>query len=263
MSMTNAQRKKAVLALIIKKAMADPKVAMPEGLGRFLKEMSDRFDQLEQKVHAAHKAQAPQSIVIERPGKDAVVNYRHIIDEVLRRMPEPPKPTAPIIDLEGIAAHVMRQIPKPAKPLEIDHEKLAEALMKGIIKGKKLKMEHIDGLSEEIAVQRNQLAGKVYGRDTLVRGGGDTVAAGSGISIATDANGKKVITSTVTGLTIIAISGTIDDSNKIFTAASEPTLLNINGSFYQKTGGNITWTYLAGTITLSSAIGTGGSIFGV
>ncbi len=65
------------------------------------------------------------------------------------------------------------------------------------------------------------------------------------------------------GVTIITISGTIDDSNVNFTATSEPTLLNINGGFYQQTGGAITWTYLAGAITLSSPVGTGGSIYGL
>lgn len=67
----------------------------------------------------------------------------------------------------------------------------------------------------------------------------------------------------IAGISIVAVSGTIDDSNVTFTAVSEPTLLNINGAFYQKTGGVITWSFLSGTITLSSAIGTGGSIFGI
>ncbi len=111
--------------------------------------------------------------------------------------------------------------------------------------------------------QGESLAGKQYGVDTWARGGGDTVKAGTNVTITTDANGKKVISVTPAALAIIAVSGTIDDSNKTFTAASQPTLLNINGSFYAPTGGNITWTYVAGTITLSSLIGTGGSIFGV
>lgn len=65
------------------------------------------------------------------------------------------------------------------------------------------------------------------------------------------------------GLTLLVISGVIDDSNVTFTATSEPQALDINGSIYQKTGGNITWTYTSGTITLSSPVGSGGSIFGI
>ncbi len=69
--------------------------------------------------------------------------------------------------------------------------------------------------------------------------------------------------SSSSGITIIAVTGTIDDSNVTFAATAEPTLLNINGAFYDKTGGAITWTYVVGVITLSSPIGTGGAIFGI
>ena len=69
--------------------------------------------------------------------------------------------------------------------------------------------------------------------------------------------------STGGGITIVPITGTINDTNVTFTSTSEPTLLNINGAFYQTTGGVITWTYVAGTITLSSPVGTGGSIYGI
>ena len=65
------------------------------------------------------------------------------------------------------------------------------------------------------------------------------------------------------GITIITISGTVDDSNTSFTATTQPTLLNINGSFYQPLGGAITWTYAGGTITISSPVGTGGQIYGI
>lgn len=65
------------------------------------------------------------------------------------------------------------------------------------------------------------------------------------------------------GFTIVAVTGTVDDSNVTFTAATEPTALVINGGIYQKTGGSITWTYVGTTITLSFPVGTGGSIFGL
>lgn len=73
----------------------------------------------------------------------------------------------------------------------------------------------------------------------------------------------RLLTSSTATLTIITISGTINDANVTFTAGSQPTLLFINGAAYQQTGGAITWTYVTGTITLSSPVGTGGSIFGI
>lgn len=64
---------------------------------------------------------------------------------------------------------------------------------------------------------------------------------------------------------ILAATGTIDDSNLDFTFASLPIVLVINGGVYQQTGGAITWSWNAGllTATLSSPVGSGGSIFGL
>lgn len=67
-------------------------------------------------------------------------------------------------------------------------------------------------------------------------------------------------------LTIInKTAGTIDDSNMVFTFPALPKVLVINGSEVLPTGGSITWTWNAGTLqaTLSSPVGTGGSIFGM
>ncbi len=65
------------------------------------------------------------------------------------------------------------------------------------------------------------------------------------------------------GVEIITISGTIDDSNVNFTASEQPVLLVINGGTYEQSGGSITWSYSLGTITLSSPVGVGGSIYGI
>lgn len=76
--------------------------------------------------------------------------------------------------------------------------------------------------------------------------------------------GRLLVSSTGgSGVTVLTVTGTINDLNVTFTTTSLPTLLAINGGFYQQSGGSITWSYLAGTITLSSPVGTGGSIFGV
>lgn len=88
---------------------------------------------------------------------------------------------------------------------------------------------------------------------------------GAGVTVTDDVgNDASVVTIASTGgLAQITISGTIDDSNVTFTASSLPDILVINGGLYRSTGGAITWSYVAGTITLSSPVGTGGSIFGL
>lgn len=133
-----------------------------------------------------------------------------------------------------------------------------ETIVAMVMEGMKgaIKIDHIVGLEGKLAEIRNHKA-------TGWRGGGDTVVAGVGVTITNTPNGNKQISAPGAGLSVIAIAGTINDSNVAFTALSNPTLLCINGGFYQKTGGSITWTYVAGAITLSSAVGTGGSIFGI
>ena len=60
-------------------------------------------------------------------------------------------------------------------------------------------------------------------------------------------------------------TGTIDDTNVDFTFTQLPAIIVINGGEYRQTGGSITWTWNAGTLTatLSSPVGTGGSIYGL
>lgn len=61
---------------------------------------------------------------------------------------------------------------------------------------------------------------------------------------------------------VITMTGTIDDSNVTFTCASEPFEMVINGLSYLPSGGAITWSYLAGTVTLSTPVGINGTIWG-
>lgn len=95
------------------------------------------------------------------------------------------------------------------------------------------------------------------------------LVAGSGVTISTaDDNMEKNVDVTISAQVsggILAATGTIDDSNVDFTFASLPSVLIINGATYQQTGGAITWSWTAGTLTatLSSPVGSGGSIFGL
>lgn len=63
------------------------------------------------------------------------------------------------------------------------------------------------------------------------------------------------------GLTEVAVTGTIDDSNDTFTCTTEPTYVVINGVWYKDTGGVYTWSWSANTLTLSGPIGTGSVIW--
>lgn len=54
-------------------------------------------------------------------------------------------------------------------------------------------------------------------------------------------------------------SGTVNDSNVTFTVSNEPLFIIVNGASYVVGTGTYA-SYLAGTITLSSAVGSGGFI---
>lgn len=144
-------------------------------------------------------------------------------------------------DTEEMIKSVLLRIPppekgEPGKDAQIDEKAFMNRLLGRIKNEQMLDLSHIKGAQGFIK------DGVKYKFEELMHGGGGNSSG---------------------GFSVIAVSGTINDSNTSFSAATQPTLLNINGAFYQKTGGTITWTYAGTAITTSSPVGTGGSIFGV
>lgn len=144
-------------------------------------------------------------------------------------------------DIQDIVEAIKPYIPSPlkgekGKDAQFDKEAFLKEVIDYIRKEKPLDISHIKN------AQTFMMNGIKYKMEEMMHGGGS---------------------SSVGSFSIVGISGTINDINTTFTAASLPKLLNINGAFYQQTGGAITWTYSVGTITLSSAVGTGGSIYGI
>lgn len=60
-------------------------------------------------------------------------------------------------------------------------------------------------------------------------------------------------------LTIETPTGTVDDSNVVFTVANTPLFIDVNGGVYVA-GQGIFASYALGVITLTAPIGTGGFI---
>lgn len=98
------------------------------------------------------------------------------------------------------------RMPKDGEDAVVDEEKLKESIIE------KLREEDMLGvkkLSGEVSSYRNQLAMKQAGQ----HGGGDTVVAGTNISIVTNANGQKVISATgsgtgsVTDVSVVSANG--------------------------------------------------------
>lgn len=150
------------------------------------------------------------------------------------------------VDIEGLASLVLSRIPPAKDGIDGNHGKdaetpsvdaLVEAVVARVQKGDVLHISHVKGASGFIK------DGIRYRFEELMHGSG----SGTGSS----------------GITLIPVTGTRDDSNVTFTVTTTPTVLNINGGLYEKTGGSITWSIAGTTITLSSPVGTGGSISGL
>lgn len=116
-------------------------------------------------------------------------------------------------------------------------------------KGKKLSIKHIDGLEQTISAFSNQL-GRGY-----LHGGGDTVKAGTNITLTSNSDGTKTITAG--GGTVETPTGTIDNSNVTFTVTTIPKWIVVNGAQYFEGAG---YSRVGLTLTLESVVGTGGFI---
>lgn len=114
-------------------------------------------------------------------------------DEVAARLPKPQDGYSP--DITEVAQEVMRliQVPRDGKDAEVDEKAVAKEILVLLKEGKEFTWKDIPGLDNEISSYRNQLAGKQYGKDTWARGGGDTVSAGSNVTLVRKADGTVEI----------------------------------------------------------------------
>ncbi len=104
------------------------------------------------------------------PGRNAPT-----LEEILKAIPAPKDgKDGASPDLQAVAALVMTQLtmPKDGKDAVIDHDQIVKDIYEMFIKG--LDWRKIPGLENEISSYRNQLAGKVYGKNTWARGGGSS-----------------------------------------------------------------------------------------
>lgn len=179
-------------------------------------------------------------------------------------------------------------IPKPGKDadetlivekIEKDLPKLGMSIRDGLEllpEGEKLNQSAIEGLVETLKELANKAAKTVSGgvargiqlyTNGTKRGLQNTLNLIPGTNVTLTYNyayGRNDVTISASGgasLSVLTVSGTINDTNTSFTVASQPTLVIINGSAYRTTSDSITWTYSGGTLTLSQAVGAGGSIY--
>lgn len=133
-------------------------------------------------------------------------------------------------NIETIASSVIGRIktPRDGRDAVIDEDAFIEKVSATIKNKKKLRPEDLEGWEQTIAPIRSLAAG--------FRGGGDTVSAGSGISIST-VNGVKTITATGSGVTYETPTGTVNGSNTSFTVTATPLFVIVDGVTYFENNG--------------------------
>lgn len=184
-------------------------------------------------------------------------------------------------EVEKLSAPDLTPIERRLTELENEQEETPQELRNKVVEAG-LKKDDIEGLTDSLQyIEKLVLNSPKGGGGSVARGiqlyvdGGKkgisntiNLIPGVGVSLTySKAGGRNDITinASSSAISVLTATGTIDESNTTFTFASQPTLLVINGASYGQTGGAITWTWNSGTLTatLSSPVGTGGSIFGL
>lgn len=190
---------------------------------------------------------------IQKGEKGDTPDIEPIISAVLNKMPIPTD--GKDADEEKIVSRVLSKI-KVKDGKDADENQIVEKVIKTFKEKKILKTEHIgdftNGLEQTIAPIRSLAAG--------FRGGGDTVTAGTGVTITTNSEGKKVITSTASGFTELIATGSVNSVNKDFTFPKKPSYIVSDGVFYKENKG---WTWVAGTLTATMDIPPNDTIWGI
>lgn len=228
---------------------------------------------IEATIHAAH---AHVQTIKKGDKGDAVKgdkgeapSLEKIIEAILPHMPQPKKGDKgedAIVNEEAIAQKVLKKvkIPPPEKPKEVDLAKVTDLIIEKIKNEKLLTPEHVKGFREEMTSYRAQLAGKHYGQNTGVRGGGDTVKAGTNTTITRNSDGTVSVNASASGGTGFQTpTGTVNGSNKVFVFTNAPSAVVVDGGrAIQKTSsdGTVNWT---GTTTITLSVAPNFDIFGI
>lgn len=196
------------------------------------------------------------------PGKDGIngtsINFNEVIATILSKIPSP-KDGRDGKDAKITGEHINKIVDKVSR--KIPEVKTVDALsvieqIQNMPEGKRLSSKHIDGLEQTLSAFRTQMS-RGY-----LHGGGDTVKAGTGISITVGANGVKTINATGTSNSGYQdpTSGALNQPT--FTWAIAPKAIVVDGETLKKVeqGGTVNWT---GTTTTVMTVWPTQSIFAV
>lgn len=132
------------------------------------------------------------------------------------------------------------------------------------LRGKNLTIDgaeaHLEGDTVHVNVNTSGSGHTIQDEGISLPSRGSLNFVGAGVTATDDSgNNATVVTIPSSALNKETPVGTVDDANMTFTVSNEPFFLNINGLIYEE-GDGIYVSYVAGTITLNTPVGTGGFI---
>lgn len=142
-------------------------------------------------------------------------------------------------------------------------QQVIDAVLKQLSKGKALKVEHVDGLTGSLKQLRDHLKAGGF------RGGGDTVLAGSNITVVANGDGSKTISSSGgSGFTTLTATETPNGVLTVFTfalASAKPSFILSDGVWMEDTAqdSTVNWTWNNGTKKATMTIPPASAIKGI
>lgn len=218
-----------------------------------LEEMkTEAFDAIEEKAVQGEKGEdADEDKIVETVlSKIPKVDTNALTKAILAQVPK--------LDKRALVKEILTALPKNKASLKIIQEKIEVDPMSVIDKilelakeGKfKLKSENIDGLDQTISAFYNQV-----GRRGYLHGGGDTVVAGTNVTITSNPNGTKTISATGGSSVTPSPLSKVDDTNVTLTLGGTPLT-----ALLQSVSLTLGWT---GTLAVSRGGSGAGTLTGI
>lgn len=219
--------------------------------GELLKKMDEvlkAYGGLQAVLDAAKALETKMASVKEgprgAPGRDAYLDVEDLAQRAAALVPAPKDGKSPKLNYEKLARHSARHIKPPAGApgKDADVAVAIASVLEHLKTGKvKIKAEHVEGLKQTTEVIRR------FEKSGGIRGGGDTVAAGTNVTITRLTSGAVQI-SAQAGFTALDPTETPNGSRTVFTfatATAKPSYIISDNVLMKATAksGTVNWTW--------------------
>lgn len=178
------------------------------------------------------------------------VDIAATVKDTLRQLVDGVTPTIEEVAEELLSSkRFIKYVKKYAKPGKNADPTDIDAIIEAVrtqLEAQPIHFQRVAGLESKFAELRAHVAGST-------RGGGDTIVAGSGVTIVDTVNGnKRISASGGAGFTRLTATGAVNAANVTFTFTQAPTYVVADGVWYEAVDNNLNvqWTIAGLTVTM-------------